>query len=466
MKRARLVSATAALVLTALPLAALAAPTDEDTVNEQARDHHDNGTTLFKQHKYLECAGEFMAAYKIKANPDFLFNAGVCYEHLKDYDQAITLFNRYLSENPGAGDKKVVEDRIKRVTELKKGGTAKPAPKEDAGIRGVVVIDSKPPGATIYLDDKKNGPLGTTPWNGSISGEHTIILEAKGYKPDEEKFSGTDKMQILHIALSEQHYLGWVEVRANEVGADVYLDDKSSGAVGKTPYLANITPGKHTIIVAKEGYSEDKKDVDIEAGKAHKIEMKIEALPIGFIHVSGQAIEGGIVRVNGKEACKPAPCKLQAPEGDVEISVERPGYKTYKRKMTIVKGSLSELSVKLMPKEGHLDAIWNFVFAGVFFGGGIALGLHANSIHDDIQNDINKGMPPVVPGDDRFLKGKLFAAGADVAYLVGAITAVTGVISLLKEKGPPSTGTAEAKTIGIVPVVTPTYAGLVTEVRW
>jgi hypothetical protein len=465
MIRARLITVSA-LLFTALPLAARAAPDADDAANEQARDHHDNGTNFFKQHKYLECASEFMAAYKAKVNPDFLFNAGVCYEKLKDFDQAIALFRRYLSEKPDAPDKAHVEERIKNDEAIKKGATPKPSVEKEQGIRGVVVINSKPPGATIYLDDKKNGPLGTTPWNGSISGSHTLILEAKGYKPDEEKFNGTDNMQILLISLSEQHYLGWIEVRATEQHADVYIDDKSSGSVGTTPYMANITPGKHTIFVTKEGFSEDKRDIDIEAGKAHKVDAKLEALPIGFIHVGGQGVEGAVVKVDGKPGCKPAPCKLQAPEGDHEITVERNGYKTYKRNMTIVKSSLTELSVKMAVKEGHLDAIWNFVFAGVFIGGGIALGLHAQGIHDDIQSDINKGMPPVAPNDDRFLKGKLFAWGADAAYLVGTITAVTGVISLLREKGPASTGTAEARSVGVIPVITPNYAGVVTEVRW
>src|SRR5262249_43171990 len=101
-----------------------------------------------------------------------------------------------------------------------------------------------------------------------------------------------------------------------------------------------------------------------------------------------------------------------------------------------------------------------------FIGGGVALGVHGNSIYDEIQGDINRGMPPVNPSDDRFLKGKLFFYGADALYVIGAITAATGIVGLLQEKGPPSTGVAESRDLSWQPVVGPSYAGFSAAVRW
>ena len=86
-------------------------------------------------------------------------------------------------------------------------------------------------------------------------------------------------------------------------------------------------------------------------------------------------------------------------------------------------------------------------------------------------------MPPISPDDDRFLKGKIFSYAADGCFLIGAITAVVGTISLFSEHGPPSVGSAESRELGtmasglnliptITPQVGPGYAGLSAEVRW
>ena len=44
--------------------------------------------------------------------------------------------------------------------------------------KGLVVIDSKPQGATIYLNDKRKGAFGKTPWQGSLESKPVrLILE-------------------------------------------------------------------------------------------------------------------------------------------------------------------------------------------------------------------------------------------------------------------------------------------------
>src|SRR6185312_10167439 len=79
----------------------------------------------------------------------------------------------------------------------------------DIDTKGLVVIDSKPQGATIYLNDKRSGPFGHTPWHGSLESKPVrLILESKGYKAEERAISPrSDKLIDVYIALSEEHYL-------------------------------------------------------------------------------------------------------------------------------------------------------------------------------------------------------------------------------------------------------------------
>ena len=122
--------------------------------------------------------------------------------------------------------------------------------------KGLVVIDSKPQGATIYLNDKRKGAFGKTPWQGSLESKPVrLILESKGWKPEERAISPrSDKLIDVYIALSEEHYLGWVEIASNVPGADVFIDRKEIGAIGRTPFTGHLKPGKHTIFVERFGF--------------------------------------------------------------------------------------------------------------------------------------------------------------------------------------------------------------------
>src|SRR5688500_10756430 len=165
----------------------------QDAALENARKEFERGGDLFEKADSQNAADAFMAAYKAKLFPAFLFNAAVCHEKLKDYKQAVELFKRYLAEEPRAQDKVTVEARIKALEdEIARAAAAPPADPSapppaapalalpEVKTKGVVAIASKPEGATIYLDDKKNGAIGETPWDGSIEGNHTIIIELKG----------------------------------------------------------------------------------------------------------------------------------------------------------------------------------------------------------------------------------------------------------------------------------------------
>ena len=63
---------------------------------------------------------------------------------------------------------------------------------------------------------------------------------------------------------------------------------------------------------------------------------------------------------------------------------------------------------------------------------------------------------------------KIFAIASDACFAIGTITAITGVVSLLLDKGPDSTGLGETRDMGasITPVVGPGFAGVSAGVRW
>lgn len=70
------------------------APCLADTVEE----HDEEGERLYIQKQYESALREFRAAYRLNAQPRFLFNIGQCYRRLGLGPEAVDYFQRYLHE--------------------------------------------------------------------------------------------------------------------------------------------------------------------------------------------------------------------------------------------------------------------------------------------------------------------------------------------------------------------------------
>jgi hypothetical protein len=234
---------------TAAPAAAPAVTPDVDL--QVAKSEFEAAQTLFIKDQFDDAAAHFLAAFARKPFPAFLFNAAVSFEKAQKLEKASEFFQKYLDRDPSAADAASVKTRIDAIKTilspptpaagtpgLPGGPPVAPVPALPAiETKGLVVIDSKPQGATIYLDNKTNGVFAKTPWQGSLESKPVkLILEAKGFKPEERSIGPrSDKLLDVYIALSEEHFLGWVEIISNVPGAEVFIDRKDIGAIGRTP---------------------------------------------------------------------------------------------------------------------------------------------------------------------------------------------------------------------------------------
>ncbi|MBA3393889.1 MAG: PEGA domain-containing protein [Deltaproteobacteria bacterium] len=459
---------------------------------KKAQAAFDQAQLDYLQGKYDEAAAGFQEAYNARAFPQFLYNVGASF-HMKgkktsdvdSYTKAVDAYRRYLAADPQAGDKVkvekaigVLEAEIKRIKDSGAANTGSAAPPPaapsaevqqlgDVKVRGLVVIESEPAGATIYLDDKKKGAFGTTPWSGSLDGEHKVIVEKRGFMVSESTVAADpSKLFVLRAVLGKEDFLGWIEITSNVPGADVYIDDKSVGAVAKTPHSQNIKPGKHVIWVTTEGYDEYSIEVDVIPGGTHEVKAQLSGAPVGRINVIGFGIEDSTVYIDGKVACERGPCLKSAPAGDHTITVTRPGMKTYSRRVNIQAKTEANIKVTLAPTPSRSDAVLAYVLAGAFTAGGVVLGLKANGYRDDLKSEIAAGEPPPDTNDPRYTKGKIFAIAADVTFVLAGVTALTAVYYTFRDKGAPSTGLIDVRAMALSPQIAPGYAGVGMEVKW
>jgi tetratricopeptide (TPR) repeat protein len=468
------------LVLLGTLLVYRTAHAQDESLN-RARESFDKAQGQYARGEFKEARESFQAAYDARPFAQFLFNIGACHEKLREYDKAVEYYERYLKDEPNAKDKKDVAKRIevlKKEAEKLKAAPPDPAkpPEEpskevvalgEAKIRGLVVIESEPPGAYIYLDSMKNKPLAKTPWNGTLEGEHTIFIDRQGYKPVERRFQpDPNQVYALVFTLAEDDYLGWVEIKSNVPGAEIYVDDRNIGVYNKTPFSGNMKPGKHKLWITAEGYDVYETELDVVQGKTHEINATLKGSPVGYLNIRGTEIELATIYVDGKVLCERGPCRKALTEGTHTIEVKRGGHKTYKRKLEVQPKTETIVRVDMAKKPGRGDAVWAYIFSAVFIGGGVYAGLQANSIHDELNEEIAAGNPPPDSNDPRYFRGKLFAIGADVGYALGGIALLTAVYYTVRDKGPPSTASSDVRAVALEPQLGPGYAGIGMGVSW
>jgi tetratricopeptide (TPR) repeat protein len=459
----------------------------QDAALKQAQAAFDQAQLDYLNGDFDAAAEGFKKAHASRPFPQFLYNVAASY-HMKGkatsdivaYQEAVKYYEQYITDDPQAQDKKKVQKAIKVLNEeiarLKKDP---PKPEDnktpsqevknlgDAKIRGLVVFESEPQGASIYLDGKDKGEVAKTPWSTTLEGEHTYLIEKRGHKVAEGTIQADPtKLFVLKAILAEQDYLGFVDIRSNVPGADVFMDDKSVGAVGKTPYKGNVPPGKHTFYISADGYDEAVVEIEVIAGESHEHNAELKGSPVGYLNLRGAGIEKSEILVDGKVLCERGPCRKPVKEGTHTVTIRRSGYKSYTTRVDVQ--ARTEISVKasLAKKPGRGDAIAAGVVSAIFAGGGIYLGLQSSKIEDAIRADIEAGDPPPDSSDPRLQRGKIFAIAADGAFVVSGIVALTALYYMFRDKGAPSTGQVDVRAIALEPQIGPGYAGMGMAVNW
>lgn len=443
----------------------------QDESLTRARDAFDSGQDLFQDGKFVEAADKFKAAYEARPFAQFLFNIGACYEKANDYTNALSFYDQYLKANPGKADAEKTKKRVEALKKAVAAGTADPNKPAEAvqnldkvAIRGFVVIESEPAGASIFLDKVEGEPLSKTPWNGSFGGQHVVIIERKGYKSAEKTIRpDPNKMQTFVFVLGEEDYLGYLDVSSNIPGASIYIDDKSVGVKATTPWSGEIKPGKHKVWVTKEGYSEYETEIEVIAGETHKVSAALEGAEVGYLNVRGKGVERYKIYVDGKVLCKRGPCLKPLPAGKHKVSIRRSGHRSYDQTIEVQSKTEVTMRADLAPSPSRTDAIVSYLFAAALVGGGYYLGGKAQDTRDELAAEIAAGAPPPDNNDPRlgwgFKSGKTYSTASAALYGLGATTLVLAVYYTFRDKGRPSTGSSDIRAISFEPTVQPDYAG-------
>ena len=158
------------LVLAVALAAGLVAPARAADVADEAQFHFERGNQYYRQGRLEEALAAYYASNRLVPNRNVTFNIARCLEQLKRYDEAFRAWVAVEEQNPPQSERAVVAAAIDRLRPF----------------LALVQIETRPPGATIYVNRRDLGALGQTPKRLALrEGQARLILELPGHRPAE-----------------------------------------------------------------------------------------------------------------------------------------------------------------------------------------------------------------------------------------------------------------------------------------
>jgi tetratricopeptide (TPR) repeat protein len=142
---------------------------------------------------------------------------------------------------------------------------------------GFLKLTTDVSGAAVYIDNKDDGQVGTTPWENVLpAGKHKILVEKPGYALEEKEVEiSLGKEHLVEVTLKRLPF-GALILKTNVAGARVFIDEKF---LGVAPLNEHLPAGPHNVRVESEGMKDYKVRFTIEGGKTTKILVRMNPSP-------------------------------------------------------------------------------------------------------------------------------------------------------------------------------------------
>jgi hypothetical protein len=222
--------------------------------DEEARAQFDTGVELFEDGKFEQAAVSFARAYELKPSFKLLYNIGQVENELGHFAKALDAYTRYLTEGGDQVEKARLDQVRAEIKRLNK-------------LVGMITIEDAPPGATVFIDERR---AGNTPLPGPIFvdlGEHEVRVK-----------QGADELHSELVTVAG--------------GQQVVVKIESGGAAGPSP--ADATPPP---VVEEHG---EGSGVPAATEKPKRVWTWV-AFGVGGAAAIGAAITGGLTMSRAKE---------------------------------------------------------------------------------------------------------------------------------------------------------------------
>jgi hypothetical protein len=439
---------------------------------DSIRRHMERGQALYAFGKYEEAAKVFEQGYREHPYSAFLFNAGVAYQKLGDAQQALRSFREYLKVDPNAPDAEKVRQRI---SDLQSGQTKPEAatkggkPKSESAsdeMKALLVVETEPSGAPLRIYARKSNEAAAFDASGdnpdwTLVGQQTapanLTLGVGRYHIEIEKFGDYNASQtdvdvlpgrVIHFKanLSQGEFVGFLRVVSNVAGARVYVDDrkKQMPPWGMTPHGALLAAGRHEVLVEAPGFEPKRQNVELERGEQRELNVTLQRVNYGFLSITGNA---ALIRVSvdgeaaGEWQSGDPPLQIRLPSGPHRLRLSSPERKTYDGEVEVPRGQIVPVAAELSPRYPRGAAWAQATIGTLFLGTAIYLGVESNRLHGELSDDRRAGV--LENDDERITRGRVYAIGADVGFVVSAVMGGLATYNFLRDPYPASKVTVD-----------------------
>ncbi|MFW6369057.1 MAG: PEGA domain-containing protein, partial [Myxococcota bacterium] len=310
----------AALVLSALIL--LPALAWADNTADEADLRFERGVASYRARKYEDALAEFFHSNRLVPNRNVLHNIARCYEQLGRFDEAYRYYNDVLAQLPEGEDREPLEASLERL-----------APRV-----ALVRIETRPPGAEIFVERKDLGSRGMSPATLALPpGETTVILSLQGYR-EQNLTVEMVRGEKADVDAELEFIYGRLSVTGPPEGAEVRLDREDGELIGTVPEPMRMAPGRHILHVAAPGHVAVQVPVEIVGDEETVLAVELDPLPppTGTLVVTANH-DGALVVVNEREMGF-TPAVLELPVGPHRLEVSMPEMSTHDQAVDLEEG--------------------------------------------------------------------------------------------------------------------------------
>jgi PEGA domain len=242
-----------------------------------------------------------------------------------------------------------------------------------------VYIESTPEGAAVYVNDKKYGIMCYTPCNRIRMPRRKkakLIFVKAGYKELTREYYHTSsyRKKYVRVVMIREIQPGIIDIQSdatgNASGAFVYVDGANKGTV---PMKVKVKPGRHQVVVRKNGFTAHTQWVTISEKQVWTIQaiLKTLAKPKGTLLISADII-GAEVFVDGKSKGNAPVVVPNLQPGPHTVEVKKAGAQAWKQVVVVQSGKTKTITANVgatIVKTGLLKVVCNVPGAEVYVDG-------------------------------------------------------------------------------------------------
>ncbi|MCF7913143.1 MAG: PEGA domain-containing protein [Candidatus Cloacimonetes bacterium] len=214
---------------------------------------------------------------------------------------------------------------------------------------GIVIINSEPEGAEVYLNDQK---MGVTTWQDElIAGDYKLTIKARMYHTKELEFSLAEGQTLELPVVELMPKFGYYSVKCDQSSAVIYLDGVRIGEGNIS--RQKIESGSHLLEAKLAYYHDHKEEFLINDGDTKDFDLAMKPA-FGVLEIKSTPVSGADVYINNELVGTTPYTNERCLSGQYRIRVDKALYVSGEETAIVYDETLTQKAVLLTQDFGTL----------------------------------------------------------------------------------------------------------------